>query len=141
MSSRALGRSSGFLLNRSYATSRMCLPYWSGRRAGAPCCTRRAKPSMDLARKGSTSAIISYRMHPSAHMSALCPYGAWRNISGDMKMGVPMKVRAATLSSCSSRATPKSPSATRERPGAPPPGRWSRRRNTFWDLRSRCRVL
>ena len=36
-------------------------------------------------------------------MSALCPYGAWRNISGDIKIGVPMNVRAATLSSCSSR--------------------------------------
>jgi len=34
---------------------------------------------------------------PSAQMSALWPYGTCRNISGDMNMGVPMKVFAATL--------------------------------------------
>ena len=32
-----------------------------------------------------------------AHTSALWPYGAFLSISGDMKMGVPMNVCAATL--------------------------------------------
>mmetsp|Transcript_27470 Transcript_27470/g.68805 ORF Transcript_27470/g.68805 Transcript_27470/m.68805 type:complete len:290 (+) Transcript_27470:284-1153(+) len=141
MRSCALGRTSGSLAKHRMASVRRGLEYCSGSGGGCACCTCRTSPSILFALNGSLSAIISYRMHPSAQMSALCPYGTWRNISGLMKMGVPMKVRAATLSNCSSRAMPKSPSATRDRPLGSEAPRWSRRRKMLPLLRSRCSVL